>query len=141
MEIRLIPLALATALALGLTACSTVDSRIRRDPATWSALSGQDRELVRSQRIREGLPAAAVLIAWGRPDIVESGRERGKTYETWIWLAYYDQPVGVAPLWAPSPYWAAYPYYAPIHVTRAVPVREAIFENGKVVAWRARHPY
>ena len=58
---------------LFLSGCSTVESRIQSNPQVYGLLSPADQALVRQGRIREGLPKAAVYLAWGGPDRIRSG--------------------------------------------------------------------
>jgi len=126
--------------ALVLSACSTVESRIAKNPAVFNALPEKQKDLVRDEKIAEGLSRDAVVLAWGRPDEVETGTQRGKKMETWTWLATYEAPdpnfYGAA--WFASPYWGYYPMSRPATRIHTYPIRESIFENGRVVAWRSR---
>ena len=69
---------------LFLGACST-DSRIQERAAVYSSLSPRDQALVKSGRVREGLPKEAVYIAWGAPDQVRVGSRNGHRYEAWVY--------------------------------------------------------
>jgi hypothetical protein len=65
---------------------STVERRIEKNPALYSALSAQDQQLVRQRQLREGMTKDAVFLAVGRPDRVAAGRKNGKDYERWTYL-------------------------------------------------------
>ncbi len=70
---------------------STPQTRIERNPQLFSQLSPRERQLVSDGIIREGLTRDAVFLAWGRPDRVSAGANRGKELETWIYLS--ERPV------------------------------------------------
>ena len=70
---------------LFLSGCSTVESRIQSNPQVYGLLSPADQALVRQGRIREGLPKAAVYLAWGSPDRIRSGVRLGHTFEAWTY--------------------------------------------------------
>lgn len=135
-----LPLALLLLVVMLLPACSTVESRIKDNPAVFNALPAKQQELVRDGKIDEGFSREAVVLAWGRPDAIERGTERGKKLETWTWIATYEVPdspyYGMG--WVASPYWGYYPMYRPVTHVYTYPIRESIFENGRVVAWRSR---
>jgi len=65
---------------------STVERRIEKNPALYSALSTQDQQLVRQRQLREGMTKDAVFLAVGRPDRVAGGRKNSKDYERWTYL-------------------------------------------------------
>lgn len=64
---------------------STPRTRIEKNPQMFSKLSPKDRELVSHGLIREGMTRDAVFLAWGRPDSVSVGINRGKESETWTY--------------------------------------------------------
>src|SRR5260370_42376528 len=70
-------------LVLFLTGCSTVESRIKSNPQVYGLLSPADKALVNQGRIREGLPKAAVYLAWGNPDGFVSGVRLAYTLAAW----------------------------------------------------------
>ena len=64
---------------------STPRTRIEKNPQMFSKLSPKDRELVGHGLIREGMTRDAVFLAWGRPDTVSVGINRGKESENWTY--------------------------------------------------------
>ena len=64
---------------------STPRTRIEKNPQMFSKLSPKDRELVSHGLIREGMTRDAVFLAWGRPESVSVGINRGKESETWTY--------------------------------------------------------
>jgi hypothetical protein len=86
-------LAALAVLALALSGCSTVESRIEKNPAVFAALPAAEQALVREGKIREGMSREAVGIAWGRPDDRTLGSRDGQTFEEWIYLTYSSYPV------------------------------------------------
>ncbi len=98
-------LMLSVALAgLFLAGCATIESRISEHPEIFNSLSPRDQALVRQGRIREGMSRDAVWLAWGSPEQKGFGRYHGKSTETWIYRAYYNEY---------DPYYGGfgYPYY------------------------------
>lgn len=63
---RLLPL--FAALALFVAGCATPESRIKKNPELFNALSPEVQENVRQGRIDIGYPQDAVMLALGRPD-------------------------------------------------------------------------
>lgn len=89
-SIRLAVLALG--MVLGLASCtSPIDRRIERNPEIYSKLSDSDKVLVSQGRIREGLNKEGVFLAWGRPDQVAEGSQKGVKLEKWTYVG--TQPV------------------------------------------------
>lgn len=78
-------------LLLGGCATSTPQSRIASNPALFEALSEQDRGLVSSGMVREGMSQDAVFLAWGRPHRVSEGSRDGRRFETWSY--FRSEPV------------------------------------------------
>ena len=79
-----IRLCLAVIAALFFVQCSsTPKTRIEKNPQMFAKLNAQDRNLVYKGLIREGMTRDAVFLAWGRPDSVSVGVNRGRESETW----------------------------------------------------------
>jgi hypothetical protein len=127
------------AVAFGMTACSTVSSRIRENPQAFYGLHPDDRTRVERGMIREGMPKEAVYIAWGNPDSVRKGAYKGRSHETWIYYGTSSYPVDRYSYY-PHRH-GRYHYYAPIYDPIYVPYRyylkSATFVDGRVVAWDA----
>ena len=140
-------------LVLFLTGCSTVESRIRSNPQVYASLSPGDQTLVRQGRIREGLPKAAVYLAWGRPDLIRSGVRSGHTFEAWTYTAlrsefvpdyyYYPGYYGGFPggFWWHNHFFYSfgpYPYLFdpyPDIVSYEVPYKTVFFEGDRCTGW------
>ena len=82
---RITSAALLLAAAAFLPGCSTTDSRAQQNPQIMSRLSANDRALVLSGRVREGLSPEAAYIAYGRPDRIYRGTLRGQPHESWVY--------------------------------------------------------
>jgi hypothetical protein len=132
-----------------LAACSTVDSRIQENPGAYASLSPADKQLVRSGQVREGLPQAAVYIAWGRPDRIRHGVRQGVPFEAWVYTqiqsiyapSYYPQFYRFG-LYRYSGYWGGFPYYGPFYdpfltnfIDIEVPYKTAFFEGNRCTGW------
>jgi hypothetical protein len=134
---------------LFLAACSTVDSRIQEKAAVYSSLSPRDQALVKSGRVREGLPKEAVYIAWGAPAQIRSGSRNGHPYEAWVYTTLktvfandYFYPTfyrfGLYSYYGywHYPFWGAYPYgYPGDFVSIEVPYKTAFFEGNRCTGW------
>ncbi len=141
--------------ALVLCQCSaTPQSRIERNPQIYSQLNSKDRQLAASGTVREGMTRDAVYLAWGRPDRVSMGTNRGRAIETWTYLG--ERPVstfsmgfgsgfGRGPYWGGGPwgwggwgyggygggYWGGGPSVTYVPYTHGV----VEFSNGRVTRW------
>ena len=78
-------LVLAAVLASFLASCSTIESRIKSSPQIYGSLSPADQALVRQGQIREGMPKAAVFLAWGNPNRTRFGVRSGYSFEVAIY--------------------------------------------------------
>lgn len=99
--------------ALMLTSCSTTESRISDHPEIYNSLSPRDQAFVREGKIRSGMSADAVWLAWGSPDRKIAGNMRGRETETWIYVTYESA----------YPYGLGYPYRHPYYGFGFVGVR------------------
>jgi len=160
--------ALALSVAVGglfLAGCATIESRISDHPDIYNALSPRDQALVRQGRIREGMSMNAVWLAWGSPEQKGYGRMRGRSTETWIYRAYYNE---YDPYYGGWGYGYGYPYrglaggavftgrhggqyialydpfYDPFFYPRfrqvSYPYKTVTFERGRVVAFQGFTP-
>jgi hypothetical protein len=157
-------LAISVALSgLVLTGCATIENRISQHPEIYSQLSPRDQALVRQGRIREGMSMNAVWLAWGSPEQKGFGRLQGRSSETWIYRAYYNEydpyyggygygygyPYGgfigggviVGGRHGHRHFIAAYdPFYDPFFYPRfrqvSYPYKTVTFANGRVVAYQ-----
>ncbi len=79
-------LCLAVVIATFFVQCaSTPQTRIEKNPEMFSKLSAKDRQLISHGLIREGMTRDAVFLAWGRPDTVSVGVNRGRQSENWTY--------------------------------------------------------
>lgn len=84
---------LASAL-LTITVMSCVSARERRitnNPQIYNSLPTQDQLLVQQGQVREGMTKEGVFLAYGRPDAVSKGKQKGASIEKWIFMG--SQPV------------------------------------------------
>jgi hypothetical protein len=137
-----------------LTGCSTVDSRIQGNPQTYASLPPAEQVLVRHGRIREGMPSAAVYLAWGRADRVRYGSRAGVPFEAWIYTTTRSE---IVPDYYPSFYGYGYyrygwsrrfygsggfygyypfdPYIGANIIDYEVPYKIAFFERDRCTGW------
>lgn len=121
-----------------LCGCSTVQSRIRERHATFERLPPSQQSLVLRGEVREGMSRDAVYIAWGRPEEVSRGTQRGRSFEVWT---YYMATQEVIPRYTYVPrvvgrHRILDSIYNPQYITHWQPYRAAVFENGRIVSWQ-----
>ncbi|WP_395746757.1 hypothetical protein [Prosthecobacter sp.] len=144
-------------LAVIVTACftqcsSTPKTRIEKNPQMYGRLSARDQHLVTHGLIHEGMTRDAVFLAWGRPDAVSYGVNRGRESENWTYEG--QRPVrsmsmnlgfgygGFGPWgfggWGPYGF-GGFPYYGGGSTTTYVPYTSGVaeFVNGRVVSWKS----
>lgn len=120
-------------LALALTGCSTVATRIQKNPQAYAALSPREKALVTQGQVREGMSKPAVYIAWGRPDSIVHGSSAGRPYEAWSYYWYEPGNFGPHGIWPRNAYYDGLFWNEPY--ARAFVYRYAVFAPEKVVAW------
>ena len=79
---------LAVAAMLALAGCATPESRIRKNPAAFDALSPEVQEAVRQGRVELGFPTVAVELALGKPDRIYTRQTETGTQEVWSYVGY-----------------------------------------------------
>ena len=82
-----LPAAFLAALVL-LTACSTVDSRIKKDQAAFDALPAETQKKIREGRVEIGFTPQMVTMALGAPERRYTRSTESGTAEVW---AYRDK--------------------------------------------------
>ena len=121
--------------ALLLAGCATTpQSRIERDPASFSALTAEQQQKVRDGNAGVGFDEAAVRLALGPPDrVIEREAADGIT-QTWVYYALVPNAYG-------SGYCApGFPYYGPVYYCQAPVATQyqertrVLFKEGKVVS-------
>ena len=120
------------------TGCSTVSTRIKERPQAFAKLPPADQSLVQSGKVRNGLGADAVYLAWGKADDIKPGSTQGKPSETWTYIGYRQETVqyfDVIPRPVGRHGFVADTISTPIYVSHPYVRRQVAFENGKVVAW------
>lgn len=130
-------------LALLVAGCSSVESRIKRNPASFANLSSDQQALVLQGQISEGMGKEAVYLAWGRPAETAFGSVKGKRFEEWRYFLYTQVPItGFG--WASVPLFTGdgvilvdRACYEPGFLTEERLGRRVVFENDKVVRWEA----
>lgn len=127
-------------LVLGAAGCSSIESRIEEHQAAFHALPARDRDRVLQGEIREGFSPVAVYMAWGKPDEVSRGSERGREVEEWLYYRYESRSRTV---YEPWPYWCDHRGYnrrpyPPVWTevdTVMVPGWSVRFVDRRVVSW------
>lgn len=146
-------LCLAVIAAVSFSQCSsTPKTRIEKNPQLYGRLNARDQHFVSHGLIQEGMTRDAVFLAWGRPDSVSYGVNRGRESESWTYEG--QRPVrsmsmnmgfgygGFGPWgfggWGPYGF-GGFPYYGGGSSTTFVPYTSGVVEfvNGRVVSWKS----
>ncbi|MEM9400060.1 MAG: hypothetical protein AAF984_07600, partial [Verrucomicrobiota bacterium] len=107
-------------------------------PQTFAALTAKEQQLVLDGKIKEGFTQKAVIIALGRPNRINHGRNNGEDETHWIYSRLHMNTL-------PSHRYVAHThadrvvvhsYYDPEIVTTEVDDFEITFRHGKVIGWR-----
>lgn len=156
--LSLLRIGLAVIATAFLVQCSsTPQTRIQKNSQMYGRLSSRDQHLVTHGLIREGMTRDAVFLAWGRPDSVSYGVNRGRESEMWTYEG--QRPVRSMSMnvgfgfggfggggWGPYGYggWGPYgfggfPYYGGGTTTTYIPYTAGVaeFVNGRVVSWKS----
>jgi hypothetical protein len=148
---------LVALLASFLAGCSTVESRIKSSPQVYASLSPADQALVGQGQIREGMPKAAVFLAWGEPDRMRSGVRFGHPFEAWVYTTirttafpdydyyssrgFYRYGSFRGGIWRHNHRFYSFGLYSypfdpyPDIVSYEVPYKIAYFEGGRCTGW------
>jgi uncharacterized protein YceK len=152
---RKLSFGLAALIASLLAGCSTVESRIKSNPQIYASFSPADQALVRQGQIREGMPKAAVFLAWGKPDWFRSGVRLGHPFAAWVYTTtrstvfpdYYYYP-GFYPfghfrggVWRHHHHFYSFGLYSypfdpyPYIVSYEAPYKIVYFEGARCTGW------
>ena len=104
MKATLLPLLLA--LVFASCAPSTPQARIDREPEKFASLSTTDQGLVQQGLIDQGMPPAAVELAWGPPDRRFEGSKNQQATARWDYT-------GALPVYSSSLFGSFAPGYGP----------------------------
>ncbi len=140
------PTVLSVLLLVG-CASSNVAAWRQAHATDYAALSAADKAAVDKGKVREGMSTNAVLIAWGRPDIVSTMSTPNGPFVIW---EYYRKRTITTPSprreamvpWSstPVPDSRLFPNTAPTFSTSVVETLEhtAAFHNERLVNWSPR---
>jgi hypothetical protein len=126
---------------------STPQQRIARNPAAFQSLTKKQQDLVSQGLISRGMPAQAVVLAWGPPSRRYEGASQGATTQRWDYFgtqAVVTNQFGFGPGWGRAgawgrcgwgPYGWGDPFWGPD--IAYIPYRRAtiVFKNEKVDSW------
>jgi len=148
---KALPTLALAACALFMASCtSPIVKRIEHNQDLYNALSSRHKDLVQRGEIEEGMSKQAVYIAWGRPNRVSKGTEKGKTFERWSFTRYETVPTHSAGIGYGGAYGGYGGYYGPYGgagfydpVIAYEPFftyvkyedKKAVFLNNRVSAW------
>jgi hypothetical protein len=135
------PLTIAAALAAAfLTSCApnSPQGRIEKEPARYGGLSNSDKALVEQGKIKTGMSADAVYLAWGKPQSVSKGGSGNDSTEKWLYTAQApvwtnNISVGIGPGY--GHYGGGYYDYGPSITYLPYTAGIVHFTNGRVTKW------
>ncbi len=153
-------LCLAVIAALFFVQCSsTPKTRIEKNQAMYGKLDTRDQHLVTHGLIREGMSRDGVFLAWGKPDSVSVGVNRGRESENWTFegqrpvrsmsmnmgfgFGSYGGYGGYGPYgfggWGPYGFGGGYPMMGSGTSVTYVPYTSGTvdFVGGRVVSWKS----
>lgn len=117
--------------------CSTIQSRMKENPAAFQRLSPKQQQLVANGNVSEGMSKNAVYIAWGNPDRITYGSKRGTLDERWLYFGYDFTQVpsyDFFPVYAGGFVYNDY-IYSPQYVSTPYVDKGVVFEKERVVNW------
>ncbi len=130
--------AAALAAALGFSGCSTVESRIRDNPAIFARLTPAQQDLIRKGQIAIGFDKEMVELALGEPDHISTRTDATGVSEIWRYTTY-ELPDGALLYrgwYHRYYYWGDpfYPYYLDYPYRREHDHVRVTFRDGKVAS-------
>jgi hypothetical protein len=133
-----VPLILVAILAF-VAGCSSPTQRAEELGADFQQLKPEIRKAALDGEILEGMGPDAVYVAFGSPDRIRRGVERGVTREYWIYSRLVREPIhNYREIYHTTASGAVIPLrtYDPFYLTHVRESFEIIFEKGKVIGWR-----
>lgn len=97
---------LAFLCCLAISACvpATPQARVARNPDMFATLDSKTQALVLAGQVAQGMPPAAVALAWGSPARSFEGSKNSKITQRWDYAS-------TIPVYTPGPYYyGAYGY-------------------------------
>lgn len=124
--------------AVGLSSCSTPESRIRSNPAVFARLSPAQQDLIRQGKIAIGFDPEMVQLALGDPDHITTRTDASGVSEIWRYTTY-ETPDGMILYrgwYHRYYYWGdpMFPYYLDYPYRREHDHIRVTFRAGKVVS-------
>jgi hypothetical protein len=119
---------------------TTVETRKQERSTLYSQLSPEFKSLVDQGRIKVGMPADAVYIAWGKPSQVLQSESSEGSVTTWLYhgTTYEEYRYwGYRPYSYRGPYYWSEPYLERDYIPRSYVQAEVVFQNGVVKSWRS----
>lgn len=141
MKTRFVSLAFVLA-ALGLAGCSTVHTRIKEKPETFSALTPEQQARVKTGSVAIGDSSDVVYIALGQPDARRQRTTADGSTTVWVYKSYHQDYVGTsfvgyrrAMYWSPSAqryFVNLIPMHTEVYAERTEDDIRVTFRDGKV---------
>ena len=129
---------------LGISGCSTPESRIRGNPAVFARLTPQQQDLIRKGQIAIGFDQEMVQLALGDPDHITTRTDASGVSEVWRYTTY-ESPDGIILYrgwYHRYYYWGdpLFPYYLDYPYRREHDQIRVTFKAGKVVSVEEQRP-
>ena len=86
---KFLPCLIALAVLSLLAACSSPESRIKKDPEAFARIAPAQQELIKQGRVALGFDKEMVKLALGDPDRVRTRLDATGTTEVWHYVTYY----------------------------------------------------
>lgn len=134
---RISVLLISFSLLLTSSCSTTAQDRIDADPAAFAALPEWEKTHVAKGTIGVGMSPDGVRLAWGKPQVIESGQSGKEMIQRWIYTVRYpvDSPRYYGHRGFYGPYYRG--FYTPMYYPDYVPVEvgNVLFKNNKVIEW------
>ncbi len=120
--------------AVGMTGCSTPETRIAKQPELFNRLTPEQQQMIRAGKVGIGFDMEMVRLALGDPDRVRERLDAKGRSEIWSYVDYEsDTGVILYRGWYHRGWHAmGYPYYLDVPGRRERSRERVIFRNGKV---------
>lgn len=132
----------AVAALVFVSACSTPETRIAKQPELFNSLTPEQQQLIREGRVGLGFTPDMVKLALGDPDRVRERIDQSGRSEVWSYV-HYESADGMLLYrgwyhrgWG-HPF---YPYYLTVPSRRERSRDEVVFRDGRVVSVEQERP-
>ncbi|HEU5081624.1 MAG TPA: hypothetical protein VFT72_20595 [Opitutaceae bacterium] len=125
-------------------ACSTPESRIKKNPEIFSKLSPEEQQLIKEGKVGIGFTPEMVKLAIGDPDRVTTRTDANGVTETWRYVTYESDTGMLLYRGYYHRYYRwgdpMFPYYTAFPARRERDFFRVVFHGGKVTAIEEEKP-